>query len=67
MLEYNFDIARGAKCSSLVRAFALGKCYPVCWMMHINEHLLLIRKISPCGGSMFRLSLSEWYTMSDAI
>ena len=35
-------------------------CYPVCGMMHIKEPLLLIGKSSPCGGSGFRLSLSEW-------
>ena len=32
----------------------------VCGMMHIKETLLLIRKSSPCGGSGFPLSLSEW-------
>ena len=37
-----------------------GMCYPVCGMMHIKEPLLLIRKSSPCGGSGFHLSLSEW-------
>ena len=35
-------------------------CYPVCGMMYIKEPLLLILKISPCGGSGFPLSLSEW-------
>ena len=29
-------------------------------MMHIKELLLLIGKSSPCGGSGFPLSLSEW-------
>ena len=29
-------------------------------MVHIKEPLLLIRKSSPCGGSGFPLSLSEW-------
>ena len=38
-----------------------GMCYPVCWMVHIKEPLLLIRKSSPCGGSRFPLSLSVWY------
>ena len=38
----------------------LGMCYPVCGMMHIKEHLLFIGKSSPCGGSGFPLSLSEW-------
>ena len=39
---------------------ARGMCYPVCWMVHIKEPLLLIRKSSPCGSSGFLLSLSEW-------
>ena len=30
-------------------------CYPVCWMVHIKEPLLLIGKSSPCGGSGFPL------------
>ena len=34
--------------------------YPVYGMVHIKEPLLLIRKSSPCGGSGFPLSLSEW-------
>ena len=44
-----------------------GMCYPVCGMVHIKD--LLIEKSSPCGGSGFPLSLSEWvlYHMSDAI
>ena len=37
-----------------------GMCIPVCGMVHIKEPLLLIGKISPCGGSGFPLSLSEW-------
>ena len=37
-----------------------GMCYPVCGMVHIKEPLLLIDKSSPCGGSRFPLSLSEW-------
>ena len=32
-----------------------GMYYPVCGMMHINEHLLLIGKSSLCGGSGFSL------------
>ena len=36
-----------------------GMCYPVCGM--IIEPLLLIEKSSPCGGSGFPLSLSEWF------
>ena len=35
-------------------------CNPVCGMVHIKEPLLLIEKSSPCGGSRFPLSLSEW-------
>ena len=85
----------GARCSSVVRAFAhgavgrridpswgvgvdplsyflfqpvihdwcnkgRGMCYPVCGMVHIKEPLLLIGKSSPCGGSGFPFSLSEW-------
>ena len=37
-----------------------GMCNLVCGMMHIKESLLLIGKSSPCGGSGFLLSLSEW-------
>ena len=37
-----------------------GMCYPVYGMMHIKVPLLLIGKSSPCGGSGFPLSLSEW-------
>ena len=37
-----------------------GMCYPVCGMVHIKEPLLLIAKSSPCGGSGFPFSLSEW-------
>ena len=37
-----------------------GMCYPVCGMVHIKEPLLLIGKSSPCGGSGFPISLSEW-------
>ena len=32
----------------------------ILWMVHIKEPLLLIEKSSPCGGSGFPLSLSEW-------
>ena len=38
-----------------------GMCYPVCGMMHIKEHLMLIEKSSLCGGSEFPLTLSEWF------
>ena len=37
-----------------------GMCYPVSGMVHIKEPLLLLEKSSPCGGSGFPLSLSEW-------
>ena len=37
-----------------------GMCYPVYGIVHIKEPLLLIGKSSPCGGSAFHLSLSEW-------
>ena len=37
-----------------------GMCYPVCGMVLIKEHLLLIGKSSPCNGSGFPISLSEW-------
>ena len=37
-----------------------GMCNPVCGMVHIKEPLLLIKKSSPCGGSGYPLSLSEW-------
>ena len=35
-------------------------CNSVCGMMYMKEPLLLIGKSSPCGGSGFPLSLSEW-------
>ena len=38
-----------------------GMCYPDCGMVHIKEPLLLIRKSSPCCGSGFPLSQSEWF------
>ena len=42
-----------------------GMCYHVCGMVHIKGPLLLIEKSSPCGGSGFPLSLSEWsFTIS---
>ena len=37
-----------------------GMYYPVCGVMHIKELLLLIGMGSPCGGSGFPLSQSEW-------
>ena len=42
-----------------------GMCYPFCGIVHVKEHLLLIGKGSPCGGSGFRLSLSEWSFTKD--
>ena len=36
-----------------------GMCYPVCGIVHIKEPLLLVKMISPCGGSGFPFSLSE--------
>ena len=38
-----------------------GMCYPVCGMMHVKEPMLLFGKSSPCDGSRFPLSLSEWF------
>ena len=38
-----------------------GMCYSVCGMVHIKEPLLLIGRSSPCGGSGFPLSQSEWF------
>ena len=35
-------------------------CYPACGTMHIKELLLLNGKSSPCDGSRFPLSLSDW-------
>ena len=36
--------------------------YPVCWMMHLNDPLLLLGKSSPCSGcSAFSFLLSEWF------
>ena len=35
-------------------------CVILSVMMHIKEPLLLIAKSSPCDGSGFPLSLSEW-------
>ena len=37
-----------------------GVCCSVRGMVHIKEPLLLIGKSSPCGGSGFPFSLSEW-------
>ena len=73
-----FKHLRGARCSSVVRAFAhgaMGRRIDPSWggpielfLVHVKEPLLLIGKSSPCGGSGFPLSLSEWsFTMSDAI
>ena len=43
-----------------------GVCYPVCVVMYIQEHLLLIGKSSPCGGRGFSLSLSPSFTSYEA-
>ena len=37
-----------------------GMCYSVCESVHIKYPLLLIEKSSPCGGSGFSLSLSDY-------
>ena len=37
-----------------------GMRYPVCWMVHIKEPLLFVRKSIPCGGSGFPLLISNW-------
>ena len=37
-----------------------GMYCSVCGVMHIKEPVLLIGKRSPCSGSGFPLSLSEW-------
>ena len=37
-----------------------GMYYPVYEIIHIKEPLLLVGKSSPCDGSGFSLSLSEW-------
>ena len=39
-----------------------GMCYSVCGMVHIKEPLLLIGKSSPCGGSVF--SLTIWVVLN---
>ena len=46
-----------------------GMCYPVCWMVHIKEPLLLIDNSSLCGGSGFPFSSIRMVLnhMSDAI
>ena len=60
-------ISHSSQCS-ITGVTGRGMCYPVCWMVHIKEPLLLIGKSSPCGGSGFPLII--WvvlYHMSDAI
>ena len=44
---------------ALQRNIGRDMCYPV-YGMHRKYPLLLIGKNSPCGGSGFPLSLSEW-------
>ena len=46
-------------CSSQCSTTGVSKAV-VCVSLHIKEPLLLIGKTSPCGGSGFPLSLSEW-------
>ena len=37
-----------------------GMCYPVCWIVHIKEPLLLIGKNNSCASSGFHLLPFEW-------
>ena len=58
------SILHGGAISRSCQIFTTGVtkavvCYPVCGMMHIKEHLLLIGKSSLCDGSRFPLLLSE--------
>ena len=71
--QNRWAISRFSQCSTTSVTKAM-LCYPVCGMVHIKEPLLLIGKSSPCGGSGFPFSLSEWSLtrcltpyMSDAI
>ena len=50
---------RSSQCSMTVVTKAVV-CAILSGMVHIKEPLLLIGKSSPCGGSGFLLSLSEW-------
>ena len=52
-------ISRSSQCSTTAVTKAVV-CATLSGVMHIKEPLLLIRKSSPCGGSRFPLSLSEW-------
>ena len=50
-------------CSSQCSTTGVTKvvvCAILSGMVHIKDPLLLIGKSSPCGGSRFPLSLSEW-------
>ena len=49
-----------AKCSTTGVTKTVVCVILCCGMVHIKEPLLLIDKISLCGGSGFPLSLSEW-------
>ena len=53
-------ISRSSQCSmtGVTKAWV---CAILSGMVHIKEPLLLIEKSSPCGGSGFPISLSEWY------
>ena len=42
-----------------------GMCCPVCGMVHIREHLLLIRKSNPCGGGGSGFLVSRY--MNDSL
>ena len=69
-----FIYTGGARCSSVVRAFAHGEpialflvpasdhdwcnkgrgmCHPVCGMMHIKEHLLLMERVAHVAEAVF--------------
>ena len=51
IIHGGFIISRSSQCSMT------GVCYPICGMVHIKEHLLIIGNNSSCGGSGFPLSL----------
>ena len=56
----HWAISHSSQCSTTGVTKSCGMCYPICGMMHIKEPLPLIGKSSPCGGSGFPFSLSEW-------
>ena len=55
----HWAISRSSQCSTTGVSKAVV-CAILSGMEHIKEPLLLIEKRSPCGGSGFPLSLSEW-------